>query len=99
MLKLYTLVRQDLKQHGVRAVQAAHSVAEYLLQNPDTDWDNGTMVLLKVEDEDHLKEYFEHLERRNIKYTAFQEPDLDNQYTALTAEHDNRIPFCGLRLL
>jgi hypothetical protein len=98
-MKLYTLVRRDLKSHGVRAVQAAHSVAEYLLKNPNTNWDNGTMVLVKVEDEEHLKEYFEHLTKRNINYVAFQEPDMDNQYTALTAESDNGIPFCGLQLL
>ena len=99
MNKLYTLVRNDLRSNSVKAVQSAHAVAEYLLKHPDTKWDNGIMVLLRVDNEEHLLEMKEHLERRNISLSIFQEPDLDNQYTALTAETDFRIPFCGLRLL
>ena len=42
--KLYTLVRRDLRNNGQRAVQAAHAVAEYLLKNPNTKWDNGIIT-------------------------------------------------------
>lgn len=44
-MKLYVLVDKTLPwQH--RAVQAAHAVAEYMKQNPNTPWYNGTLVLL-----------------------------------------------------
>lgn len=99
MNKLYTIVRKDLKGHGQRAVQAAHSVAEYLLKNPNTTWDNGTIVLLTIWDEESLVDFGELLTSKGINFEMFREPDLDNQFTALTAESDFRVPFCGLKLL
>lgn len=48
-MKLYILVDNNLTwQH--RAVQAAHAVAEYMKQTPDTPWYNGTLVLLGSDD-------------------------------------------------
>jgi hypothetical protein len=43
--KLYVLVRKDLPKN-YQAVQAGHAVAEYLLKNPKTKWNNGTLVYL-----------------------------------------------------
>lgn len=50
MKKLYVLVRKDLSK-SQQAVQAGHAVAEFLLNNDDHGWDNGTLVYLGVPDE------------------------------------------------
>lgn len=73
--KLYILVDQFLAP-SKRAVQAAHAVAEYLLLHPDTEWDNGTLVLLKVPD---IENWVQHAD------AVFREPDLDNRVTAVAA--------------
>ena len=90
MERLYTLVRKDLgKSYG--AVQAAHSVAEYLLRGPKTRWDNGTMVLLVVKDEINLKKWMHKLSDKGIHWIGFKEEDVDNQYTAISAVHTGEV--------
>jgi hypothetical protein len=39
------------------AVQAGHTVAEYLLNDPHTEWSNGTLIYLGVKDEYQLKDW------------------------------------------
>lgn len=90
MERLYTLVRKDLgKSYG--AVQAAHSVAEYLLRGPRTKWDNGTMVLLEVKDLPDLEKWADKLDDKGIKWKGFIEPDIGNQLTALTVTHTGEV--------
>jgi hypothetical protein len=73
MKKLYVLVDAGLSK-SQQAVQSGHAVAEYLLENPNTEWDNGTLVYLKTPI----------LETFLYKAEAiFQEPDLDNKITAI----------------
>ena len=72
--KLYVLVDNALRRPQ-KAVQAAHAVAEYLLSHPNTEWSNGTLVLLRTDD---LERYLHHAE------SYFREPDLRNKITALT---------------
>ena len=55
MSKLYVLVRNDLK-YSSPAVQAGHAVAQFLLDNPESKWNNHTLVYLKVQNELMLKE-------------------------------------------
>lgn len=86
--KLYILVDQNLSP-SQRAVQAAHAVAEYLLTHRDTEWDNGTLVLLKVPD---LEPWLKHAD------AIFREPDLDNRITAIAAYDISEIAK-GLTLL
>ena len=73
-MKLYVLVDPTLSR-SQRAVQAAHAVAQYLIDNPNTSWDNGTLVVLKAEDINN-----EALNADSI----FKEPDLNNRITAIT---------------
>lgn len=55
MSKLYVLVRNDLK-YSSPAVQAGHAVAQFLLENPNSEWNNHTLVYLKVQSELILRE-------------------------------------------
>ena len=80
--RLYALVREDLTP-AQRAVQAGHAIAEYLLRCPRTEWDNGTIVLLRVRDEGELLAWADRLEARGLPFAAFREPDIGDRMTAL----------------
>ena len=79
MKKLYALVRGDLSK-SQQAVQAAHAVAELCLFGDRQEWDNGTVVILKVRDLAMLNDWQQRLGR---KVSCFYEPDIGNQMTAL----------------
>jgi hypothetical protein len=74
--KLYVLVRGDLSK-SQQAVQAGHAVAEYCKQK-EWGWANGTLVYLRVRDEDELREWANKVD----KHCPFYEPDIGNQMTA-----------------
>jgi len=97
MKKLYVLCRKDLKP-AYRAVQAGHAVAEWLLRGPRTEWKNGTLIVLGVSGQRHLKTWKRRLDDNNIPYKEFREPDIRNQTTALAAVHTGEI-FRNLSLL
>jgi len=73
-MKLYVLVDATLSK-SQRAVQTAHAVAQYLIDNPTTVWNNGTLVVLQAEDINN--------EALNAD-SLFREPDLGNRITAIT---------------
>ena len=80
MKKLYAVVRDDLSP-AQRAVQAGHAVAEFLLTK-ETEWDNGTLVYLRVPDLWTLEKLSEELK---IDHARFVEPDVGDQLTAIAA--------------
>jgi peptidyl-tRNA hydrolase len=55
-MKMYVLVRKDMPKTWY-PVQACHAVAEYMMHNKTGDWNNGTMVLLGVENERDLQHW------------------------------------------
>lgn len=63
-------------------VQACHAVAEYLLFNK-TEWTNGRMVILGVDGEDQLVNWYTLLKNKGVKVVQFREPPMDNQVTAI----------------
>lgn len=77
--KLYVLVCKSLTK-SQQAVQSAHAVAEFLLRAPKTAWDNGTLVLLKV---DSVTDWLEKF--RDKPHAFFVEPDLNDKITAVAA--------------
>ena len=88
--KLYVLIRSDLSK-SQQAVQAGHAVAEFCkaefgrhgwvgseYTNLPWRWTNGTLVYLKVRDEDELREWAKKIDSHH----PFYEPDIGNQMTA-----------------
>lgn len=84
-MKLYVIVRKDLSE-SQRAVQAGHAVAEFLLRGPSSEWSNGTLVYLGVKGLRQLEHLKFKLDRRNIPYTEFREPDIGNETTAIATD-------------
>jgi len=97
MKKLYVLQRKDLPT-SYQAVQAGHAVAEFLLNGPDTEWDNGILIYLGVNNEKDLIRWSEKLKMKRINYVVFKEPDIGNQITSLATVCEDKI-FRNLKLL
>lgn len=74
MNKMYVFVREDLSP-AQRMVQAAHAVAEFLLnvRPKEHQWENGTLVVLGVPDLKTLNEVATGLAFRNIVFENFYE--------------------------
>ena len=90
MKKLYVIVRDDLTP-SQKAVQAGHAVAEWLLKYPDSIWKNDTLVYLKVPNKIHLLNVMADMWEIPNQSTAFFEPDLDNEITAVACLGRNKI--------
>ena len=97
MKKLYVMVRTDLSV-SQQAVQAGHAVAEIILRGQQGDWDNGTLVYLGANSEEDLEKQIFRLERKDIPFSIFREPDIGNQITAIAAVDDGRA-FANKKLL
>lgn len=77
--KMYVLVRKDLSK-SQQAVQSGHAIASYLINNPKTKWNNGTLVYLQVHNEEELLRW---VDKINSDIALFREPDIGNEATAL----------------
>lgn len=91
--RLYVIIDESLDPiYG--CVQGGHVVAQYLLENPTSEWKNNYLIYLK----DDLEKLIVKLQRRGICYTEFREPDLDGKLTAI-AVLDNQKVFQRLKLM
>lgn len=97
MKKLYVIVRKDLTP-SQRAVQAGHALAEYLLNSPQNNWKNETLIYLGVRDLFQLYKVIRRLDYQDVKYVKWREPDLNNEITAIASDNKNKI-FDKLNLL
>lgn len=87
---IYVLIREDL-EWGQRAVQAGHAVLEMVRQHGPEMKTHPSFVYLAIKDEEELKDWIYKLVAHNkFRFTAFQEPDINNAFTALATE-----PICG----
>lgn len=79
----YVLVRKDLSP-AQRVVQSCHAIQEVTMENPEA-YKNTHMIVLQVENEDHLKSVEMSLSRfkRVVKYHTFFESDDNIGYTAI----------------
>jgi len=96
-MKLYVVVRKDLSS-SQQAVQAGHAVAEYLINNKNSKWKNHTLIYLGVDDESSLKEVIHKLNKTNVRYNKFIEPDIGDQITAIASDESSSV-FKRLKLL
>lgn len=81
MARLYVLVRSDLPKN-YQSVQAGHAVAQFMIDYPGC-WQNETLIYLRVKDEDELGNWNQRFGEIGVNQSPFQEPDLDNEMTAL----------------
>lgn len=96
-MKLFVLTRKDLSPEQ-RNVQSGHALAEFLL-NHKTSWKNGTLIYLGVKDEKHLMRWMYILDKKNIRYSIFKEPDIGNEITSLATDYNETEIFKNLNLL
>lgn len=75
-------------------VQGGHAVAQYLLENPDSEWKNDYLIYLK----DKLERLVVKLQILGIKYIEFREPDLDSKLTAIAVVGKQKV-FQKLKLM
>ena len=87
--KLYVVVRKDICP-GYQVAQSCHAAIQYVFDHPEQSkiWHETSdyIVVLNIDDEDKLKELMNEATKRNIKFSFYREPDLDNQYTAVSLE-------------
>lgn len=88
MNRLYVLVREDLPIE-YQAVQAGHAVAAWTLDFPKK-WKNEYLIYLSVKSENDLKKWASKLERNDMDFRVFYEPDID-EYTALSTLSDKKL--------
>ena len=89
MKKLFVIVRKDLTP-SQQAVQAGHAVAEYLLHSHLTRWSNQTLIYLGVNSLFDLEKLKYKFEENDIAYVSFNEPDLNNETTAIATDIQNK---------
>lgn len=73
-------------------------MAEHLIKNKYTLWDNGTLVYLKVESELKLNLLLDEIKRFNNEYAYFREPDIGDELTSISCLGNSYL-FKKLRLL
>ena len=95
-MRLYILVRKDLSGSSP-AIQAGHAVAAYLLSKPNT-WANTTLIYLGIDSGEELQKWANKLSFKEHDWIGFEEPDLDNELTAIATISDGKI-FSNLKLL
>lgn len=84
-MKMFVIVRKDLTK-SQQAVQAGHALSEFLLHGPPTSWQNGTLIYLGVKDLYHLEKIKRKLEREDVRFISFNEPDLNDETTAIATD-------------
>ena len=92
--KLYVLINDKLDEvYG--CVQGGHAVAQWLIDNKDTQqWNNQYLIYLSAD----IEKWIFKLNLKGIKFSVFYEPDLDNIPTALAVEGNDNL-FRNLKLM
>lgn len=97
-LKLFVIIRNDLSR-SQKTVQGIHAAVEFIMHEK-TSWNNGTVVCLKVSDENELKLLKRTMESRNLSFKTFIEPDFGDSLTAVATVQPNDCDlFTTLQLL
>lgn len=85
-VKLVTITRQDITP-GYQVVQTAHAIADFAYEHPDVfrQWkkESNSIITLSIPDEASLKALYDKLLGMTPYVTAFREPDVNDQLTAI----------------
>ena len=85
-VKLVTINRKDINA-GYQLVQSAHALAEFAYEFPNQfkDWkvNSNYLISLSVDNEEKLQRLYYKLQDNGADVVAFNEPDIDNQLTAI----------------
>jgi peptidyl-tRNA hydrolase len=93
------ITRKDLSCSSA-AVQAGHALAEFCLNSSKSrEWNNHVLIYLGVDNKKELEKICYKLERKNIEYFKFREPDHNNEITSISVLLDNSLFFSKLSLL
>jgi len=94
---LFILTRRDISTEQ-QSVQSGHAVAQYLLTHPNTEWNNGTLIYLGVNNIEDLHKWIHKMHLWKVSYICFHEPDMNNEITSVASVHDRSF-FKNLRTL
>lgn len=71
-------------------MQTSHAVADFIFEHPQIakEWKDTSnyIVTLAAKDQLQLQNLILKLQEKGISYTAFREPDIDNQITAVAIQ-------------
>ncbi len=89
---MYVIVRKDIssEEQSVQAIHASIEAARKFCRESDKDWEHPHLVLCGVKNENSLKSAILRLQKHDIPFEIFQEPDLNNEITAIATS-----PICG----
>jgi len=91
--KLYLVTRRDIPP-GYQAVQSCHAMRQFTADHPDRDgeWFNNSnyLALLSVADEIELMRLLAEAKDLGLRWSAFREPDIGGQITAIAIEPHNK---------
>ena len=87
--KLITVTRKDLNP-SYQAVQSAHAAIKFQHDYPSIskEWNEKSqyLIMLSVSSMNDLDHLMEKLRKKNILFSIFKEPDLNNEITAIALE-------------
>ena len=87
------ITRKDIS-NGYQAVQGMHSAIKFNFEHPEIarHWfeKSNYLALLAVADEQELVKLAEQAKEKNISFSIFREPDIDNQITAIALAPGNK---------
>jgi len=97
--KLYLVTRRDM-QPGYQAVQSCHAMRQFTADYPERDmqWYRGSnyIALLSVTDEVELMRLIAAAKDNGLRWSAFREPDVGGQITAVAIEpHPRTSKLCS----
>ena len=94
MKRLYVLVSDKLKPvYG--CVQGGHAVAQWLLDNKNTQtWNNNYLIYVYAD----IDKWIYKLKLKDLNFSIFNEPDLENIPTAIAIESDGSM-FKNLKMV
>jgi len=91
--KLFLVTRRDIKP-GYQAVQSCHAMRQFTNDHPDRDaeWfkSSNYLALLSVPTEVELMRLITAADDAGLRWSAFREPDVGGQITAIAIEPSPR---------